>query len=51
MSQRDRWLSFARRLGSIISSTVRRVRRLLIMALIKRPAFQQVAGDLITRPP
>jgi hypothetical protein len=38
MSQRDGWLSFARRLGSIIS-TVRPVRGSLAMTPMKRPAF------------
>src|ERR1700722_18512314 len=45
MLRRDGWLSFARRLGSIVSSTVRPVRRSLTTTPMKRPAFQQVAGD------
>ena len=51
MSQRDGRLSFARRLGSIVSSTVRPVYEPLTMTPMKRPAFQQVAGDLVTRRP
>jgi hypothetical protein len=51
MSQCHGWLSFARRLGYVISSTVRPVHRPLITTPIKRPALQQVAADLITRRP